>query len=63
MRLHSVAMNPLCWNDPEKTWKLASYQPPTERRAGDDRRDSERRAAVGDRRRGTHRALTSLRRL
>ncbi len=56
--------SPLCWNDPKKTWKSASYQPPTERRkTREERRSDTTRAAVGDRRVIAHRALGSLRRL
>lgn len=55
--------SPLNWNDPKTTWRLASYAPPTERRATkEDRREQARRAAVGDRRRSNQRALPSLRR-
>lgn len=55
-------MNALSWNDPEKTWTLVTERI-EERRRGGDRREAERRAAVGDRRRGNHRAPSSLRRL
>ncbi|HJL15534.1 MAG TPA: hypothetical protein RMH99_07765 [Sandaracinaceae bacterium LLY-WYZ-13_1] len=55
--------SPLQWNDPNRTWRLASYQPPTERRKVQDRRSDERRAALGERRRASRRALASLLRL
>jgi len=51
------------WNDAARTWRLASYRPPTERRKDDDRREQARRAALGDRRRANSRSLRSLFRL
>lgn len=51
------------WNEPARTWRLASYRPPTERREKDDRRAETRRAALGDRRRSNSRSLRSLFRL
>lgn len=51
------------WNHPSKTWRLASYAPPTERRVEHDRRGPTRRAALGDRRGANLRALRSLFRL
>jgi len=54
----------LHWNDPTQTWKLASYQPASERRAKrPDRRTDDLRAALGDRRVTPQRTLPSLRRL
>ncbi|MCB9594260.1 MAG: hypothetical protein H6719_16120 [Sandaracinaceae bacterium] len=51
------------WNHPSKTWRLASYAPPTERRAEPDRRGSTRRAVIGDRRAKETRSLRSIFRL
>lgn len=48
------------WNHPSKTWRLASYEAPTERRRAPDRRETGRRRAMGDRRRKNLRALGSL---
>jgi len=57
--------NSMAWNDPGRTWRLASYAPPTERRKTreEDRRTDPRRSALGDRRRANRRALRSLLRL
>ena len=56
-------MNDMSWNHPAKTWRLASYAPPTERRGEPDRRGATRRAAMGDRRTKEQRSLRPLFRL
>ena len=48
------------FNHPSKTWRLASYEAPTERRAAPERREAPRRAAIGDRRTANRRSLGSL---
>lgn len=53
----------MLWNDPKRTLPLASYAKPEARRVQRDRRTDERRAAVGDRRVATVRALRSLLRM
>lgn len=58
-------MSSMQWNDPARTWRLASYQPATERRVTKtDRRDDPRRSAIGERRgEKSRRVLASLLRL
>ncbi len=52
------------WNNPSETWRLASFEPPTERRkASVERRESSRRATIGERRLQNRRSLRSLFRL
>lgn len=62
---HSGRMSsPMKWNDPARTWRQGSYQPPTERRtAKSDRRGDTRRSAIGERRTISRRVLASLLRL
>lgn len=52
------------WNDPSRTWRSGSYQPPTERRVvREDRRQDPRRRTIGDRRSFQRRVIASLLRL
>lgn len=52
--------SPGSWNRPNETWRLASYEPPTERRMVPlDRRALDPRKASGDRR-VNKRSLKSL---
>lgn len=57
-------MTPTQWNDPSRTWPLASFER-AERRAPaeDDRRQDPQRSAEGDRRKANRRSLRSLLRL
>jgi len=51
-------------NEAARTWRLASYEPPTERRVKKkDRREDNRRGIIGDRRSSSRRSLSSLFRL
>jgi hypothetical protein len=54
---------PTQWNDPKATWPLASFKPVERRAAPVERREDEKRATKGERRKPSRRSLRSLLRL
>jgi hypothetical protein len=58
------AMTPLQWNDPSRTWPLASFEKPERRKPVEQVRNEEpRRGTDAERRKANRRSLRSLLRL